>query len=54
MGNIFAIRPGQNNDLPPIAVGSHLDTQPAGGKYDGILGRSNQVDDASSIVLMML
>ncbi|KPI40106.1 N-carbamoyl-L-amino acid hydrolase [Cyphellophora attinorum] len=38
MGNIFAIRPGQNNDLPPIGLGSHLDTQPTGGKYDGILG----------------
>ncbi|KKY16863.1 putative n-carbamoyl-l-amino acid [Phaeomoniella chlamydospora] len=38
MGNIFAIRPGQNNDLPPIAIGSHLDTQPTGGRYDGILG----------------
>lgn len=38
MGNIFAIRPGQNNNLPPIGIGSHLDTQPTGGKYDGILG----------------
>ncbi|PSN62402.1 putative N-carbamoyl-L-amino acid hydrolase [Corynespora cassiicola Philippines] len=38
MGNIFAIRPGQNNDLPPIGIGSHFDTQPTGGKYDGILG----------------
>jgi len=38
MGNIFAIRPGKNNTLPPIAIGSHLDTQPTGGKYDGILG----------------
>ncbi|KFA81545.1 hypothetical protein S40288_09050 [Stachybotrys chartarum IBT 40288] len=38
MGNIFAIRPGQNNDIPPIGIGSHLDTQPTGGKYDGILG----------------
>ncbi|RFU33174.1 hypothetical protein B7463_g3201, partial [Scytalidium lignicola] len=38
MGNIFAIRPGQNNNLPPIGLGSHLDTQPTGGKYDGILG----------------
>ncbi|KIW16783.1 hypothetical protein PV08_03973 [Exophiala spinifera] len=38
MGNIFAIRPGQNNDIPPIGLGSHLDTQPTGGKYDGILG----------------
>lgn len=38
MGNIFAIRQGQNNDLAPIGIGSHLDTQPTGGKYDGILG----------------
>jgi hydantoinase/carbamoylase family amidase len=38
MGNTFAVRPGLNNDLPPIALGSHLDTQPTGGKYDGILG----------------
>ena len=38
MGNIFAIRPGENNDIPPIGSGSHLDTQPAGGRYDGILG----------------
>ncbi|BEI85627.1 hypothetical protein CcaverHIS002_0510280 [Cutaneotrichosporon cavernicola] len=37
MGNIFAVRPGRRN-LPPIAVGSHLDTQPTGGRYDGILG----------------
>ncbi|CAK9785201.1 amidase [Cutaneotrichosporon oleaginosum] len=37
MGNIFAVRPGRY-DLPPIAVGSHLDTQPTGGRYDGILG----------------
>ncbi|KAL5335482.1 beta-alanine synthase [Aspergillus crustosus] len=38
MGNLFAVRAGQNNDLPPIGIGSHLDTQPAGGRYDGILG----------------
>ncbi|KEF55331.1 uncharacterized protein A1O9_08081 [Exophiala aquamarina CBS 119918] len=38
MGNIFAIRAGENNDLPPIGLGSHLDTQPTGGRYDGILG----------------
>ena len=30
MGNIFAIRPGTANDRKPIAMGSHLDTQPAG------------------------
>ncbi|EFX02121.1 metallopeptidase [Grosmannia clavigera kw1407] len=38
MGNIFAVRPGRNNALAPIAIGSHLDTQPTGGRYDGILG----------------
>lgn len=38
MGSIFAIRSGRNNSIPPIALGSHLDTQPKGGRYDGILG----------------
>ncbi|KAF2640697.1 amidase [Massarina eburnea CBS 473.64] len=38
MGNIFAIRPGTAKDNKPIAMGSHMDTQPAGGRYDGILG----------------
>ena len=38
MGNMFAQRPGRNPALPPIAMGSHLDTQPTGGKFDGVLG----------------
>src|SRR5580704_509843 len=38
MGVMFARRPGQRADLPPIAMGSHLDTQPTGGKFDGVLG----------------
>lgn len=38
MGNIFARRPGRRDDLPPIATGSHLDTQPHGGKFDGVYG----------------
>lgn len=38
MGTMFARRPGRNNDLAPVATGSHLDTQPTGGKYDGVLG----------------
>ena len=38
MGNMFARRPGRNPDLPPVAAGSHLDTQPHGGKFDGIFG----------------
>jgi beta-ureidopropionase / N-carbamoyl-L-amino-acid hydrolase len=38
MGVMFARRPGQRADIPPIAMGSHLDTQPTGGKFDGTLG----------------
>ncbi|QKX16641.1 Zn-dependent hydrolase [Microbulbifer sp. YPW1] len=38
MGNIFAQRPGKNPDLPPVLTGSHLDTQPTGGKFDGVYG----------------
>ncbi|MFT3732891.1 MAG: Zn-dependent hydrolase [Hyphomicrobium sp.] len=38
VGNMFATRRGRNNSLPPIAMGSHLDTQPTGGKFDGVLG----------------
>ncbi len=38
MGNIFAHRPGRDKTLPPNAIGSHLDTQPSGGKFDGIVG----------------
>ena len=38
MGTMFARRPGQRADIPPIAMGSHLDTQPTGGKFDGALG----------------
>lgn len=37
-GNIFARRPGQQPDLPAVATGSHLDTQPHAGLYDGIFG----------------
>ena len=38
MGNIFGRRPGKNNDLPPVVTGSHIDSQPKGGRFDGILG----------------
>jgi N-carbamoyl-L-amino-acid hydrolase len=38
MGNMFARRPGRRDDLPPVVVGSHLDTQPTGGKFDGVAG----------------
>jgi N-carbamoyl-L-amino-acid hydrolase len=38
MGTMFARRPGAASGVPPIAMGSHLDTQPTGGKFDGVLG----------------
>lgn len=38
MGNIFAVRPGKHRSAAPTMMGSHLDTQPTGGRYDGILG----------------
>jgi N-carbamoyl-L-amino-acid hydrolase len=38
MGTIFARRTGTDPSLPPVMVGSHLDTQPTGGKFDGVLG----------------
>ncbi len=38
IGNIFARRPGRNPDLPPVMTGSHLDTQPTGGRFDGAYG----------------
>lgn len=38
MGNMFARREGTDKDALPVYVGSHLDTQPTGGKYDGVLG----------------
>ena len=38
LGNIFARRDGKSLDKAPVLSGSHLDTQPAGGRFDGILG----------------
>ncbi|PWR03449.1 Zn-dependent hydrolase [Meridianimarinicoccus roseus] len=38
MGTMFARREGTDADALPVYVGSHLDTQPTGGKYDGVLG----------------
>ncbi|MEL6515753.1 MAG: Zn-dependent hydrolase [Pseudomonadota bacterium] len=38
LGNMFATLPGQNPDALAVGIGSHLDTQPFGGKFDGILG----------------
>ncbi len=38
LGNIFARRPGTDDSLPPVMTGSHLDSQPSGGKFDGAYG----------------
>ena len=38
MGNIFARRAGRNNHLAPVGTGSHLDSQPTGGRFDGVYG----------------
>lgn len=38
MGNMFARRAGRDPDLAPLLIGSHLDTQPKAGRYDGVLG----------------
>ena len=38
MGTMFARREGTDPSALPVYVGSHLDTQPTGGKYDGVLG----------------
>ncbi|WP_447555172.1 M20 family metallo-hydrolase [Vreelandella sp. EE22] len=37
-GNIFIHRSGEDETLAPVAIGSHLDTQPLGGRFDGVLG----------------
>ncbi len=38
MGNIFARRAGEDDSLPPVMTGSHIDTQPTGGRFDGVYG----------------
>jgi N-carbamoyl-L-amino-acid hydrolase len=38
LGTMFGLRKGRDMTKPPVGLGSHLDTQPTGGKFDGILG----------------
>src|ERR1700712_1793363 len=38
LGSMFGLRKGRDMSKPPIGIGSHLDTQPTGGKFDGVLG----------------
>src|SRR3954470_9332651 len=38
LGSMFGVRKGRDMSNPPVGLGSHLDTQPTGGKFDGVLG----------------
>ncbi|MBM3546795.1 MAG: Zn-dependent hydrolase [Alphaproteobacteria bacterium] len=38
IGNVFIRRPGRDGNRPPVVTGSHLDTQPTGGRFDGVYG----------------
>jgi N-carbamoyl-L-amino-acid hydrolase len=38
LGSMFGLRRGRDMSKPPVGLGSHLDTQPTGGKFDGVLG----------------
>lgn len=49
IGNMFARRDGTDNTLPPVVMGSHLDTQSPGGKFDGILGALGALEVARTL-----
>ncbi|WP_102958730.1 Zn-dependent hydrolase [Mangrovicella endophytica] len=49
MGNMFARRDGTDPDALPVYLGSHLDTQPTGGRYDGVLGVLGALEVARSL-----
>ena len=48
-GNIIGRLKGQDNDLPPIAIGSHIDSVPEGGSYDGNVGSLAAIEVANTI-----
>ena len=52
VGNMFARRAGKDDSLLPIAMGSHLDTQPTGGKFDGVLGVLGALEALRTMVEM--
>ncbi len=63
LGNIFGKRDGRHDNLPPVVSGSHLDSQPKGGRFDGALGvlgalevvrtlHENDIDTIRPIVLV--
>jgi N-carbamoyl-L-amino-acid hydrolase len=49
MGNIFGKRPGKSKDLAPVLSGSHLDSQPNGGRFDGTLGMMGTLEVLKTI-----
>lgn len=49
MGNIFGALPGQDNTLSPVMSGSHIDSQPKGGRFDGILGVMGALEVARTL-----
>ncbi|KAF5085067.1 N-carbamoyl-L-amino-acid hydrolase [anaerobic digester metagenome] len=49
MGNIFAVLPGKDRTLPPVMTGSHGDSQPLGGRFDGMLGVVAGVEVVSAL-----
>jgi beta-ureidopropionase / N-carbamoyl-L-amino-acid hydrolase len=50
MGNIFGRRPGKRDDLAPVMSGSHIDSQPKGGRFDGILGVMSPLEVMRTVV----
>lgn len=50
MGNIFGTRPGEDSSLSPVMSGSHIDSQPKGGRFDGILGVMGMLEVMRTLV----
>ena len=48
-GNIIGVLTGKNNDLPPIAIGSHIDSVPEGGNFDGNVGSMSAIEVAQTL-----
>ncbi|HEY0729758.1 MAG TPA: M20/M25/M40 family metallo-hydrolase, partial [Pyrinomonadaceae bacterium] len=48
-GNIIGRRPGSVNKLPPLILGSHIDTVPEGGNYDGVVGSMGAIEVAQTL-----
>ena len=48
-GNIIGTLAGKNNDLPPIAIGSHIDSVPEGGNFDGNVGSMSAIEVAQTL-----